>query len=300
MEQNWNPGFPVLVYKKGMELPPDGTYFVVAGNGIWMHKDTGICKCFVPVNNISFLDDLNAEKCVLIDLPKIPKNLVWQIKKFFCLVVEQHSAEAEITLYFNKNTQEYRVHVPEQRVSHGSVRYKRIGTVHLEGMDNFLRVGTIHSHCDFEAFHSGTDVSDEEDFDGVHITFGHNDKDCFSISATVVVNGYRETIDPERILEGIVKTNDNYYTIQSDHLEEDWLEFPKKWLGNVNSKQVDSFLGLNSNSKFIDWADDMKSTQLKETFGEGPFRLISKNNNKITVETSVGLKELSEHFFKQI
>lgn len=300
MDDSWNPGFPVLVFKKGMELPPKGTYFVVAGNGIWMHKDTGICKCFVPVDNISFLDDLDAKKCVLIDLPKIPAKLVWQIKKFFSLVVEQHASEAEVTLYFNKSTQEFKIHIPEQRVSHGSVRYKRLGTVHLDGLEGFLRVGTIHSHCDFEAFHSHTDVSDEEDFDGVHITFGHNDKESFTISATVVVNGYRELVEPAKILDGIVQKNDNYYTIDQDLVNKDWLIDPQNWLGNVNSKQADVFLGLKIEGiEKVDWSDDMRSTQLKDNLGHGPFKVISKDNGKIKIETLNGTQELSEHFFKQ-
>lgn len=301
MENCWNPGFPVLIYKKGMELPPNGTYFVVAGNGLWMHKDTGICKCFVPVNNISVLDDLNAEKCVLIDLPHIPMKLVWQIKKFFSLVVEKYSAEAQVTLYFNKDTQEYKVHIPEQCVSHGSVKYKRIGTVHLKGLEGFLRVGTIHSHCDFEAFHSGTDISDEEDFDGLHITFGNNDKDCFTISATVVVNGYRSLIEPEKVLEGIVQREHDCYNFLDITPEQGklWANDLNKWILNVNSKEVNSFLGLDpQDSEFLDWADDMKSIQLKSTLGNGPFRLISKDNGKVLIETPTGIAELSEHFFQ--
>lgn len=302
MDNSWNPGFPVLIYKKGMELPAKGTYFVVAGNGLWMHKDTGICKCFVPVDNISFLDDLDSKKCVLIDLPKIPTKLVWQIKKFFSLIVEKYSAEAEVTLYFNKNTKEYRVHIPEQRVSHGSVKYKRIGTAHLEGMEDFLRVGTIHSHCDFDAFHSNTDVSDEEDFDGLHITFGNNNKEVFTISSSIVVNGFREIVDPTIVLEGVVQKIEDHYNFEEipEEQKQSWSDAPSKWMNNVNSKDVDCFLGLDlEDSDFVDWADNMNCVQLKSSLGNGPFRVISRDNGKIIVQTPVGKSDLSEHFFKQ-
>ncbi len=47
--------FPVFLYQEGVELPTEGTYFVVAGNGNWLHKDTGIVKAFIPVDKISCL-----------------------------------------------------------------------------------------------------------------------------------------------------------------------------------------------------------------------------------------------------
>lgn len=38
--------------------------------------------------------------------------------------------------------------------------------------DGYELIGTIHSHCDFAAFHSGVDDADEINFDGLHITIG--------------------------------------------------------------------------------------------------------------------------------
>lgn len=38
--------------------------------------------------------------------------------------------------------------------------------------DGYELIGTIHSHCDFAAFHSGVDDADEINFDGLHITVG--------------------------------------------------------------------------------------------------------------------------------
>jgi PRTRC genetic system protein A len=297
MSDSWNPGFPVIPYQKGMDLPKSGTYFIVAGNGTWMHKDTGLCRCFVPVDNISFLDELDVEAEVSINLPKIPTHLVWQIKKFFSLVFEKYTAEAEVTLYFNQNTKEYRVHVPEQKVSHTSVHYKRLATTHIEGMENFLRVGSIHCHSDFDAFHSGTDVSDEEDFDGLHVTFGNNDQEEFTVSATIVVNGFRKTIDPLNILDGLAQTQKNHYIFNDKTIEDEWSLVSKKWLMNVNSKNTEALMGL-SDSDLVNWSDDMHSVQLKSTLGEGPFRLISRDKGKIIIETLVGPQELSEHFFK--
>ena len=72
-------------------------------------------------------------------------------------------------------------------------------------MEGYLRVGTIHSHCDFGAFHSGTDINDEADFDGLHVTFGHNNRDIFTISASIVVNNIRKSVEPMDFIEGVEK-----------------------------------------------------------------------------------------------
>jgi hypothetical protein len=66
-----------------MELPTEGTYYVVAGNGTWLHKDTGIVKAFVPVKDIPVLEDLDVNAFVECALPKLPLKHVWRIKEFF-------------------------------------------------------------------------------------------------------------------------------------------------------------------------------------------------------------------------
>jgi len=52
-------------------------------------------------------------------------------------------------------------------------------------------IGTIHSHCDFSAFHSGTDQADESTFDGIHITLGHVNRNDFSIVASLAFSDNR-------------------------------------------------------------------------------------------------------------
>ncbi len=238
---DWNAGFPVIVYQEGMTLPETGTYFVVSGNGLWLHKEESICTGFVPVNNISCLPDLNAETFVNVKLPKIPAVFVWKIKEFFRKVVAEYRSESEVSLYFNKELGIYKIYVPKQEVSHASVKYQRIGTTHLPEFDGFLEVGTIHSHCDFGAFHSGVDVGDEHNFDGLHITFGHNDKDTFSISASLVVNGFRTKVKPVTVLEGISRESaqpvdkDEFFSLEpiSDELKEVYREEVNVWFTQV-------------------------------------------------------------------
>lgn len=305
--------YPVYVYEEGMELPKEGTYYVVAGNGKFLHKDTGLVRCFIPVENISVLEDLNMEAEVECKLPKVPARHVWRIKEFFRRVVEKYRAEAEVNLYFNKNTGDYKIHVPEQTVTHGGVRYKRVALTHVEGMEDYLRVGTIHSHCDFGAFHSGTDVGDEEDFDGLHVTFGHNDKDRFTISASVVVNGHRMKVDPESVLEGITHPQgicggDNQYGLIDSDADRDhhqWADGLDEWMAQVSGSLVWGYFpttshnGLGTGDK-VAWAGDNTATQLKSVVGEGPFEVLAAESGKLVIKTNVGLARFSSKLFKKV
>jgi hypothetical protein len=308
-QHTWNPGFPVHVYHEGMDLPKEGTYFVVAGNGLFMHKDTGIVRCFVPVNNISMLHDLNALQEVECKLPKIPARHVWRIKQFFKRVVEKHRAEAEVTLYYSKEHGDYKIHVPQQEVSHGGVRYERHAFTHIEGMENYLRVGTIHSHCDFGAFHSGTDVGDEEDFDGLHVTFGHNDREDITISASVAVNGHRTLIDPESVLEGIVLVENSVYyrLVDCESKSHEWANGLDEWMDQVRGLQMApwnwaGFLGKSDHIRQGDkvvWKGDLSSSQIRTVMGNGPFEVIATDDDKIVISTHAGLASFSHKLFKK-
>ena len=75
--------FPVYVYDEGVELPTEGTFYVVASNGIFFRKDMGLVKSFAPVNNIPSLEDLDADSWVDCSLPRIPARHVYKIKEFF-------------------------------------------------------------------------------------------------------------------------------------------------------------------------------------------------------------------------
>lgn len=237
--------YPVFLYHDGVELPADGTYFVVAGNGLWLRKDTGIVKAFVPVEHISVLDDLDVTTQVDCSLPQIPAKLIWQIKTFFRQVVERIRTEANVILYYNEQAKEYKLIIPKQTVSHAGVEYRRKNMIHEPGMEGFLRVGTIHSHCDFGAFHSPTDEHDERDFDGLHVTFGNNHLDIFTISASIVVNGFRRKVDPLKFIGGVSSVAGDRFVLSVEDVPDEWSKEivdwhgfgwnkPSQWLENAN------------------------------------------------------------------
>ena len=322
-QSTFNPGFPVYIYEEGFELPKEGTFFLVSGNGLWMHKDTGIVSGFVPVDNISVLQELDANAHVECNLPKVPTRCVWRIKNFFKNVVAEHHAEAEINLYYNKETNDFKIHIPEQTVSSGGVNYKRMALTHRDGMEDYLRVGTIHSHCDFGAFHSGTDIGDEEDFDGLHCTFGHNNKDDFTISASVVVNGHRLAVDPMDVLDGIEPLGSSHelpdvsihkHSVRSDkyfrllpvdnEVAEEWNTGLDKWMNQV--KAAKRWWGSWSKECVICkgdkvvWAGDCTSVSFRSRCGDGPFEVEEVSGGTVTVFTNVGLARFSEKLFKKV
>ena len=208
----------------------EGYYYVIAGNGIFMRKTTGFLGCFKKVDEICLLPSLDIEDHVECNLPKIPVELVGRTKQFFKEVLKKHNAESCVILYFNQETEEYKIYASKQSATYVGVKYEyRLPDSLKDEFEDFLRVGTIHSHCDFGASHSMTDVEDEADFDGVHITFGHNNKEEFSIVSAVVVNGMRKQIDPERLLGGIEHVKSNFYKL-TENLEHDISD----WIKEVN------------------------------------------------------------------
>jgi len=188
--------FPIYVAEKGKELPKEGTYYVISRNKFYLHKDTGLVKALVEVDSISMLGDL--EPYVTLRLPKLPPDIICRAYKFFAAVFKRHSAESAVVIHYSPKDQTYYMHCPEQVVSHGSVHYDLD-----DRFENYQLVGTIHSHCDFGAFHSGTDIHDELDQDGIHITLGHVNTSHFSASGSLVVNGTRFSLELEHAALGV-------------------------------------------------------------------------------------------------
>ncbi len=206
---------PIYTYEDGDKLPEKGNYFVVAKNGIFLHKDAGIVKGLVK----AAIDDLPLGKLdteVSLELPPLPKEITFKALTFFRRVFYQHNSESATVLFYNTTTKEYYLHCPRQRVSHGGVNYGVAnGSEDPEELDyiiamrkkGFRQVGTIHSHCDFSAFHSGTDTNDEARFDGIHITIGHVNKKYPSLVSSLVVYDNRFQVDPATAMEGIYQVN---------------------------------------------------------------------------------------------
>src|SRR6516162_6386533 len=163
--------FPIYHMKKGLKLPDGGMYFVVGSNGIFVHKPSKVGRSLIPVEGISFLE--RVPTFIMPSLPKLPKRIVAQAVSFFRQVLNRYDAEAGVVIYYNSEKKDFILWCPRQKVSGGCCDYDRNDSGQKEpALQGYNIVGTIHSHCNFQAFHSGTDVHDEENFDGLHITIG--------------------------------------------------------------------------------------------------------------------------------
>lgn len=70
----------------------------------------------------------------------------------------------------------------------------------------YMHVCSIHSHPDFNAYHSGVDDRDEFVWDGLHLTIGGVMKEDFEISASLTLQGSRFMLDPLDCVGGVAKS----------------------------------------------------------------------------------------------
>lgn len=177
----------------GSPLPTDPNYFVVAGNGIFLKKQTGWVEALVPVRNIDGLERITPTARLL--LPSMPSIVFAKAVRFFHIVYERQGTESAVLLHFDgKNGWE--ITAPEQKATSVHVDYKM-----TERLPGYQCVGTMHSHCAMSAFHSGTDTRDEADMDGIHITIGRLDRyPFFSMDGEFVVNGTRFPLPDNKIV----------------------------------------------------------------------------------------------------
>ncbi len=189
-----------VIINDGKNSTPDedGISYLVGKNGIFVRKKLGLINSLTKVDKISFLKDV--EPFVEIMIPKIPTIEFEKTLKFFREIYTKYSSEAMVLIAMKNDNSDMKVFAPKQEVAGASMSYEPIN------MDGYYLVGTIHSHGSMGAFHSGVDIDDENDFDGLHVTIGNvNSDDKFSISVEAVVNGFRQKVDATNYIEGIKK-----------------------------------------------------------------------------------------------
>jgi PRTRC genetic system protein A len=193
--------FQVHVNDGKNEMPTDDIFYIVAKEGLFLKKRLGVMESIAPVKNISILESvaLSAQ----MHIPKVPARPFAKVVEFFKAVYNEHHSECVVLIFYNEETQQFKIIPPKQEVSFASIDYDRLLIV-----DGYTMIGTIHSHGSMSAFHSGIDDDDEKTFDGLHITIGDIDEDEQSISSSIVANGYRFMVDPIDYVASIKITKD--------------------------------------------------------------------------------------------
>jgi len=193
--------FDVFINDGNKEMPESDICYIVGKEGVFLKKKLGIMDSIAPVKKISFLKSVSAT--AKMHIPKLPAVSFAKVIEFFKAVYQEYWGECIVLLFYNEETQKFRIVPPKQEVSAGGLDYDRKMT--LEG---YTMIGDIHSHARMSAFHSGIDDDDENSFDGLHITIGDLDEDEVSLSASIVANGYRMMVSPFDYISGIRLTKE--------------------------------------------------------------------------------------------
>jgi hypothetical protein len=173
--------------------PSNGPYFVAASDGYWCMDRNHFGRYLTPAGKDVPLP--KAEPMFWYDIPKLPNHIIGQAWSFFRKVYEDRKSEAMVDITWSEE-KGYRLFVPPQKASASGVRCER-KPEHYKGQ----MVGTIHSHCNFSAFHSGTDTHDADTHDGLHITIGNVMSDPPSIAIMVSKTKVRWNFKAEDIQE---------------------------------------------------------------------------------------------------
>lgn len=141
---------------------------VAMGHGLLVQKDAGR----MPLATL--------KDAAFWTLPPIPRSMVDTIDSFFRAVYDKHKSESIVILTYDPEFKDvegldpsdgWGFLVPDQTNSGSSCKYEPESIVD-EKPEHVLIVGSAHSHPNMSAFASHTDVGDQMDFDGLHITYG--------------------------------------------------------------------------------------------------------------------------------
>lgn len=166
---------------------------------------------------------------------KIPWSLVQKTIAFFKAVYNRYQSEAIVLLWYAPAApagQRWQIMPPVQRVSGSRLQSDDPGPA----PDGWLLAGSIHSHANMPAFHSGTDDADEAHKDGVHITVGNVGGPLPSFSVSVVADGTRFKLELEDVIEGVPT-----------------VDYPREWLTRVSKIQPIQVANSLGSSALQDW-----------------------------------------------
>jgi PRTRC genetic system protein A len=135
--------------------------YLCAKNGLFEARHSDLATVITkPKEILGIVEEL--KEGVTLNLPKVPFLFLQQTVGFFRGVEAKmnHSSEALVQIWWDREAKAHQMHVPEQTVSGGGVRHQ--STFDLDSSGKYFHVMDIHSHGNgMSAFWSGTDNADE-------------------------------------------------------------------------------------------------------------------------------------------
>jgi hypothetical protein len=200
--------FPVYVKDQAFRLPDDPVYYLLARGGLYLVKQNrffrsatlvslrdaaSVHEMGIDLPQVDTTRLLPQDEEVVATFPPIPCEILKQAVTLFDNIARTYGTEAVALLYHGLQNGEYHLVAPRQRVTDIHARYE-VGASPV----GLQRVGTLHSHVGDAAFHSDTDMADEQADNGLHIVIGLGGKSR-SITCALVVDGRRCSLAPQTL-----------------------------------------------------------------------------------------------------
>jgi hypothetical protein len=181
--------------------------------------------------------------------PKIPMESWKQILGFFDWAYKEHKVEAQVRLYLNQKQGTWRAWAfPQEGEAAATMEIAEACDVEckkteLYSAKGWIEAGTVHSHAAMSAFQSGTDKSNEDTKQGIHITVGKLDERVYDRHGRLTFRGIFYNVDwsdwfqlppgLEGLPAPLYSTVMQYFLTQ--HVTE--TAFPDTWKENLKKKE---------------------------------------------------------------
>ncbi len=168
-------------------------------------------------------------------LPLIPVSILRQIISFFrCYMNEREEFEALAHILWDREQEEFVVHIPEQEVSRSRIHADLSRDSYPE--ERYLHYADIHSHNSMAAKFSPVDDKDEK-ATRLYIVLGRLNQFFPEISVRVSCGGVFQPVDPAAVLEGVGE------------------EFPCQWLDRVKKQRE---IPSHAETMHTHWSDPFR------------------------------------------
>lgn len=182
---------------------------------------------------------------------RIPYALWSQVVCFLRWSQEKYKQEAMVTFFYDTTNDCWAAWPFPQEPCGMTVKLLPNHPLYEQDRSQFkngwIQAGSAHHHCTSKAFQSGTDKSDEEAKDGVHITLGEMDKPILDAHVRQVFDGVMGKTDLSDWIEEppFLKAAPDYFI---DQLADFCLraikdvEFPEVWKSRIIERVHQPFL----------------------------------------------------------
>ena len=149
---------------------------------------------------------------------KIPMDEWSKILSFFKWSYDETQSETQVRLLYNPEENKWVAWAFPQEHGTGMTTKEIDGELkdkQREQFSGYIVNGTVHHHCSSPAFQSGTDKTDEESQDGLHITIGNLTSSMYDLHTRVC-------------------RSDIMYKCSL----KEWFEFPDEWSGILPARFI--------------------------------------------------------------